>query len=145
MTANSAITPRPGRSHICGAGPCWLPQAEIGNFVEVKKSTIGERTKAKHLAYIGDAEIGREANIGAGTITCNYDGFRKHKTRIGDRVQVGSDTTLVAPLTVNDDAYIATATTVRQDVPAGALVFNRRQEEIREGWTAAKRAKESEE
>ena len=128
-------------SHMRG-GAVLAPHAEIGNFVEVKKSTIGERTKAKHLAYIGDAEIGREANIGAGTITCNYDGFRKHKTRIGDRVQVGSDTTLVAPLTVNDDAYIATATTVRQDVPAGALVFNRRQEEIREGWTAAKRAKE---
>ena len=123
-------------------GAVLAPHAEIGNFVEVKKSTIGERTKAKHLAYIGDAEIGRETNIGAGTITCNYDGFRKHQTRIGDRVQVGSDTTLVAPLTVNDDAYIATATTVRQDVPAGALVFNRRQEEIREGWTAAKRAKE---
>ena len=128
-------------SHMRG-GAVLAPQAEIGNFVEVKKSTIGERTKAKHLAYIGDAEIGREANIGAGTITCNYDGFRKHRTRIGDRVQVGSDTTLVAPLTVHDDAYIATATTVRQDVPAGALVFNRRQEEIREGWTAAKRDKE---
>ncbi len=128
-------------SHI-RAGAVLAPQTEIGNFVEVKKSTLGERTKAKHLAYIGDAEIGREANIGAGTITCNYDGFRKHKTRIGDRVQVGSDTTLVAPLTVNDDAYIATATTVRQDVPAGALVFNRRQEEIRAGWTATKRRKE---
>ncbi len=128
-------------SHMRG-GAVLAPYAEIGNFVEIKKATIGERTKAKHLAYIGDAEVGREANIGAGTITCNYDGFRKHKTKIGDRVQVGSDTTLVAPLTVHDDAYIATATTVRQDVPAGALVFNRRQEEIREGWTAAKRNEE---
>ena len=129
-------------SHMRG-GAVLAPHAEIGNFVEVKKSTIGEHTKAKHLAYIGDAEIGREANIGAGTITCNYDGFRKHKTKIGDRVQVGSDTTLVAPITINDDVYIATATTVRHDVPAGALVFNPRQEETRAGWTAAKRAKES--
>lgn len=124
-------------------GVVLAPQAEIGNFVEVKHSSIGEHTKAKHLAYIGDAEIGRETNIGAGTITCNYDGFRKHKTKIGDRVQVGSDTTLVAPVTIHDDVYIATATTVRHDVPAGALVFNARSEEIREGWTAAKRAKEA--
>ena len=128
-------------AHMRG-GAILAPHAEVGNFVEVKKSTIGEHTKAKHLAYIGDAEIGRDANIGAGTITCNYDGFRKHKTKIGDRVQVGSDTTLVAPLTINDDVYIATATTVRHDIPAGALVFNQRREEIRAGWTAAKRARE---
>ncbi|HJY84547.1 MAG TPA: bifunctional UDP-N-acetylglucosamine diphosphorylase/glucosamine-1-phosphate N-acetyltransferase GlmU [Candidatus Binatia bacterium] len=125
-------------------GAVLAPRAEIGNFVEVKKSFIGEHTKAKHLAYIGDTEIGRDTNIGAGTITCNYDGFRKHSTKIGDRVQVGSDTTLVAPLTIHDDVYIATATTVRHDVPAGALVFNSRREEVREGWTAAKRAKETE-
>src|SRR5262249_11758554 len=89
-------------------GAVLAPRAEIGNFVEVKKSFIGEHTKAKHLAYIGDTEIGRDTNIGAGTITCNYDGFRKHSTKIGDRVQVGSDTTLVAPLTIHDDVYIAT-------------------------------------
>ncbi|MEW6298240.1 MAG: bifunctional UDP-N-acetylglucosamine diphosphorylase/glucosamine-1-phosphate N-acetyltransferase GlmU [Thermodesulfobacteriota bacterium] len=129
-------------AHLRG-GVVLAPRAEIGNFVEVKKSFIGEHTKAKHLAYIGDTEIGRDTNIGAGTITCNYDGFRKHKTKIGDRVQVGSDTTLVAPITIHDDVYIATATTVRHDVPAGALVFNPRKEEIREGWTAAKRAKEA--
>lgn len=123
-------------------GTVLAPRAEIGNFVEVKQSVIGEHTKAKHLAYIGDSEIGRDTNIGAGTITCNYDGFRKHRTKIGDRVQVGSDTTLVAPITIHDDVYIATATTVRHEVPAGALVFNTRREEIREGWTAAKRAKE---
>ncbi|MBI3301970.1 MAG: bifunctional UDP-N-acetylglucosamine diphosphorylase/glucosamine-1-phosphate N-acetyltransferase GlmU [Deltaproteobacteria bacterium] len=130
-------------AHLRG-GTVLAPRAEIGNFVEVKKSIIGEHTKAKHLAYIGDAEIGRDANIGAGTITCNYDGFGKHRTKIGDRVQVGSDTTLVAPITIHDDVYIATATTVRHDVPAGALVFNTRREEVREGWTAAKRAKEAE-
>ena len=126
------------------SGAVLAARAEIGNFVEVKKSFIGEHTKAKHLAYIGDTEIGRDANIGAGTITCNYDGFRKYRTKIGDRVQVGSDTTLVAPLTIHDDVYIATATTVRHDVPAGALVFNSRREEVRKGWTAAKRAKEAE-
>ncbi|MSQ47073.1 MAG: UDP-N-acetylglucosamine diphosphorylase/glucosamine-1-phosphate N-acetyltransferase [Deltaproteobacteria bacterium] len=125
------------------AGTVLAPHAVIGNFVEVKRSIVGEHTKAKHLAYIGDTEIGRDANIGAGTITCNYDGFTKSKTKIGDRVQVGSDTTLVAPITIHDDVYIATATTVRHNVPAGALVFNTRQEQIREGWTAAKRAKEA--
>lgn len=129
-------------AHLRG-GTVLAPRAEIGNFVEVKKSFIGEHSKAKHLAYIGDAEVGRDSNIGAGTITCNYDGFAKHRTKIGDRVQVGSDTTLVAPITIHDDVYIATATTVRHDVPAGALVFNTRQEQVREGWTAAKRAKET--
>jgi bifunctional UDP-N-acetylglucosamine pyrophosphorylase / glucosamine-1-phosphate N-acetyltransferase len=125
------------------AGTVLAPHAVIGNFVEVKRSFVGEHTKAKHLSYIGDTEIGRDANIGAGTITCNYDGFTKSKTKIGDRVQVGSDTTLIAPITIHDDVYIATATTVRHDVPAGALVFNSRQEQIRDGWTAAKRAKEA--
>lgn len=129
-------------AHLRG-GNVLAPRAEIGNFVEVKKSFIGEHTKAKHLAYLGDVEIGQDANIGAGTIICNYDGFKKQKTKIGDRVQVGSDTTLVAPITIHDDVYIATATTVRHDVPAGALVFNPRQEQVRDGWTAAKRAKEA--
>ena len=129
-------------AHVHG-GTVLASRAVIGNFVEVKRSFVGEHTKAKHLAYIGDAEIGRDANIGAGTITCNYDGFTKSKTKIGDRVQVGSDTTLVAPITIHDDVYIATATTVRHDIPAGALVFNTRQEQVRDGWTAAKRAKEA--
>jgi bifunctional UDP-N-acetylglucosamine pyrophosphorylase/glucosamine-1-phosphate N-acetyltransferase len=113
----------------------------IGNFVETKEATIGEGTKANHLTYLGDVTIGAGTNIGAGTITCNYDGFRKYRTKIGDRVQVGSDSTLVAPVTLGDDAYIATATTLRQDVPAGALAFNERQEQIREGWTEQKREK----
>jgi bifunctional UDP-N-acetylglucosamine pyrophosphorylase/glucosamine-1-phosphate N-acetyltransferase len=114
-------------------------RVHIGNFVETKKSTLGEGTKANHLAYIGDATVGREANIGAGTITCNYDGFAKYRTVIGDRVQVGSDSTLVAPITIADDVYVATATTVRHDVPAGALVYNERRERVRPGWTAEKR------
>jgi bifunctional UDP-N-acetylglucosamine pyrophosphorylase/glucosamine-1-phosphate N-acetyltransferase len=111
----------------------------IGNFVEAKAALIGAGTKANHLTYLGDVTIGRDTNIGAGTITCNYDGFQKYKSKIGDRVQVGSDTTLVAPITLGDDVYVATASTVRHDVPAGALVFNPREEKIREGWTAQKR------
>jgi bifunctional UDP-N-acetylglucosamine pyrophosphorylase/glucosamine-1-phosphate N-acetyltransferase len=85
--------------------------------------------------------IGKDTNIGAGTITCNYDGFHKYKTKIGDRVQVGSDTTLVAPISLGDDVYVATASTVRRDIPAGALVYNQREERVREGWTEQKRKK----
>ena len=113
----------------------------IGNFVEAKAATIGAGTKANHLTYLGDCTIGRDTNIGAGTITCNYDRFKKYRTTIGDRVQVGSDTTLVAPVALGDDVYVATASTVRRDVPAGALVFNQRDEQVREGWTEQKRKK----
>jgi bifunctional UDP-N-acetylglucosamine pyrophosphorylase / glucosamine-1-phosphate N-acetyltransferase len=111
----------------------------IGNFVETKEAKLGEGTKANHLTYLGDVTIGRDTNIGAGTITCNYDGFNKYKTSIGDRVQVGSDTTLVAPMSLGDDVYVATASTVRHDIPAGALVYNQREERVREGWTEQKR------
>ena len=111
----------------------------IGNFVETKEAKLGEGTKANHLTYLGDVTIGRDTNVGAGTITCNYDGFNKYKTSIGDRVQVGSDTTLVAPISLGDDVYIATASTVRHDIPAGALVYNTREERVREGWTEQKR------
>ena len=113
----------------------------IGNFVETKEASIGEGSKANHLTYLGDVTVGRETNIGAGTITCNYDGFKKYRTAIGDRVQVGSDSTLVAPICLGDDVYVATASTVRHDVPAGALVYNERQERVREGWTEQKRKK----
>ncbi|MBI4529509.1 MAG: bifunctional UDP-N-acetylglucosamine diphosphorylase/glucosamine-1-phosphate N-acetyltransferase GlmU [Deltaproteobacteria bacterium] len=113
----------------------------IGNFVETKEARIGDGSKANHLTYLGDVTVGRDTNIGAGTITCNYDGFHKYRTVIGDRVQVGSDSTLVAPVTLGDDVYVATATTVRQDVAAGALVFNERREQVREGWTQEKRKK----
>jgi len=111
----------------------------IGNFVEAKAAHIGEGTKASHLTYLGDVTIGRDTNIGAGTITCNYDGFQKYQSKIGDRVQVGSDTTLIAPVTLGDDVYVATASTVRHDVPDGALVFNPREENVRAGWTEQKR------
>jgi len=113
----------------------------IGNFVETKEATIGAGTKANHLTYLGDVTVGRESNIGAGTITCNYDGFQKYRSAIGDRVQVGSDSTLVAPVRLGDDVYVATATTVRHDVPAGGLVYNERSEKVREGWTEQKRKK----
>jgi bifunctional UDP-N-acetylglucosamine pyrophosphorylase/glucosamine-1-phosphate N-acetyltransferase len=113
----------------------------IGNFVEAKEARLGDGTKANHLTYLGDVTIGRDSNIGAGTITCNYDGFQKYKSKIGDRVQVGSDSTLIAPISLGDDVYVATATTVRHDVPNGALVFNDRQERLREGWTEQKRLK----
>jgi bifunctional UDP-N-acetylglucosamine pyrophosphorylase/glucosamine-1-phosphate N-acetyltransferase len=119
-------------------------EVHIGDFVETKNAALGRGSKANHLAYLGDAEIGRDVNIGAGTITCNYDGFAKHRTIIGDRVQVGSDSTLVAPIRIGDDAYLATATTVRSDVPAGGvLVFNPRDQTERPGWVAGFRARQS--
>jgi bifunctional UDP-N-acetylglucosamine pyrophosphorylase / glucosamine-1-phosphate N-acetyltransferase len=117
------------------------PNVHIGNFVETKEAKIGQGTKANHLTYLGDVTIGSGTNIGAGTITCNYDGFHKYNTTIGDRVQVGSDTTLIAPISLGDDVYVATASTVRHDVPAGALVYNQRDERVREGWTEQKRKK----
>jgi bifunctional UDP-N-acetylglucosamine pyrophosphorylase/glucosamine-1-phosphate N-acetyltransferase len=113
----------------------------IGNFVEAKEANVGDGTKANHLTYLGDVTIGQNSNIGAGTITCNYDGFRKYKSKIGNRVQIGSDSTLIAPISLGDDVYVATATTVRHDVPDGALVFNERQQRVREGWTEQKRVK----
>ena len=118
-------------------------RVHVGDFVETKNVVIGSGTKAMHLAYLGDTEIGEETNIGAGTITCNYDGFRKHRTIIGNRVQVGSDSQLVAPVRIGDDAYIASGTTVMRDVPAGALVLNSKKQVQREGWVAARRAREA--
>ena len=95
--------------------------ARVGNFVELKKSRLGKGSKAPHLAYLGDAEIGPNCNIGAGTITCNYDGVNKYPTILGPGVFVGSDTQLVAPVTLGEGAYVAAGTTVTEDVPPGAL------------------------
>lgn len=97
-------------------------EGRVGNFVEVKKSTLGRGTKASHLTYLGDATIGEDTNIGAGTVTCNYDGVRKHETRIGNKVKIGSDTMLVAPVTVGDGAATAAGSVVIEDVPADSLV-----------------------
>jgi bifunctional UDP-N-acetylglucosamine pyrophosphorylase/glucosamine-1-phosphate N-acetyltransferase len=115
---------------------------KIGNFVEVKKSVIGEGSKASHLSYIGDTIMGKEVNIGAGTITCNYDGEQKLQTIIEDAVFVGSDSQFIAPIRIGKGAYVATGTTVRKDVPPGALVFNRKEEVQREGWAENRKRKE---
>jgi bifunctional UDP-N-acetylglucosamine pyrophosphorylase / glucosamine-1-phosphate N-acetyltransferase len=114
------------------------PRARVGNFVEVKNARLGRGTKAPHLSYIGDATVGEGVNVGAGTITCNYDGVAKHETRIGDRVFVGSNSTLVAPLTVGDGAYVAAGSTITRDVPAGALALGRAQQVDKLGWTERK-------
>jgi len=109
-------------------------EVHIGNFVEVKASTVGERSKANHLAYVGDTTVGRDVNIGAGTITCNYDGARKHHTVIEDDVHIGSDTQLVAPVTVGRGATVGAGTTVWKDVPPEALVINDKTQVARGGW-----------
>ena len=111
----------------------------IGNFVEIKKTTVGEGTKAGHLTYLGDAKIGRKANIGAGTITCNYDGFQKNPTVIGNRVFIGSDAALVAPVRVGDGAYIAAGSTITNNVPADGLGIARGRQENKPGWASKKR------
>lgn len=108
--------------------------AHIGNFVEVKKAVIGRGAKANHLAYIGDARVGAMSNIGAGTITCNYDGYEKHVTDIGENVFVGSNTALVAPVTVGDGASIAAGSVITRHVPADALAMTRADLDLREGW-----------
>jgi len=115
--------------------------AHMGNFVEGKKARLGKGAKANHLTYLGDAEIGEGSNIGAGTITCNYDGDSKHVTRIGKRVFVGSVTSLVAPITVGDGAYIGAGSCITKDVPADALAVARGRQIAKEGWAAARRAR----
>ena len=118
--------------------------AHVGNFVETKKARLGKGAKANHLTYLGDAVIGAGTNIGAGVITCNYDGVHKHTTRIGEGVFVGSDSTLVAPVTVEDGAYIGAGSCVTHDVPAGALAVARARQVTKEGWVAGRRTRQSE-
>lgn len=113
--------------------------AKIGNFVEVKKSTIGEYSKASHLTYLGDATIGKKVNIGAGTITCNYDGEKKHKTVIEDEVFVGSNNTLVAPVKLGKDSYTGAGSTITEDVPAGNLAIARSRQRNISGWRKRKK------
>ncbi|MGE5625949.1 MAG: bifunctional UDP-N-acetylglucosamine diphosphorylase/glucosamine-1-phosphate N-acetyltransferase GlmU [Bacillota bacterium] len=109
-------------------------EAHVGNFVEVKKSRFGRGSKANHLAYVGDAEVGEKVNIGAGVITCNYDGTSKHTTVIGDGAFIGSDTTLVAPVTIGAGAYIAAGSTITKNAPAGQLSIARARQETKSGW-----------
>jgi bifunctional UDP-N-acetylglucosamine pyrophosphorylase/glucosamine-1-phosphate N-acetyltransferase len=113
----------------------------IGNFVETKKARIGKGSKANHLSYLGDAVIGQGCNIGAGTITCNYDGVNKHETRLGDGVFIGSDSQLVAPVTLASGAYVGAGSTITKDVPADALAFTRPPLIVKEGWAANRRLK----
>ncbi len=115
--------------------------AHMGNFVEGKKVRMGKGAKANHLSYLGDAEIGEGTNIGAGSITCNYDGSAKHRTQIGKRVFVGSDSTLVAPITIGDGSYIGAGSCITKDVPADALAVGRARQITKEGWAAARRAR----
>ncbi len=115
-------------------------EVHVGNFVETKKSRLRKGVKAGHLAYLGDADIGAGSNIGAGTITCNYDGVSKHQTVLGAGVFVGSDTQLVAPVRVGDGAFLAAGSTITEDVPAGALALSRTPQTTKEGW-AERRAK----
>jgi len=119
-------------------------KAKVGNFVELKKSTIGRGSKVPHLSYVGDATVGEGVNVGAGTITCNYDGVHKHETKIGDRAFIGTNTSLVAPVTVGEGAYIGAGSTITKDVPPGALAVGRAQQIVKEGW-AARKAKKREE
>lgn len=111
----------------------------VGNFVETKKAKLGKGTKAGHLAYLGDAVVGEGCNIGAGTITCNYDGVNKHITTLGDGVFIGSDSQLVAPVTVGDRAFVAAGTTVTEDVPAEALALSRVRQLTKLGWNSRKK------
>ncbi|MBV9785514.1 MAG: bifunctional UDP-N-acetylglucosamine diphosphorylase/glucosamine-1-phosphate N-acetyltransferase GlmU, partial [Acidisphaera sp.] len=110
--------------------------AHVGNFVELKATSLGAGAKANHLAYLGDAEIGAGSNIGAGTITCNYDGFAKHRTRIGARAFVGSDSVLVAPVTVGDGAFVAAGSVITEDVAADAMAFGRARQVEKPGRAA---------
>jgi bifunctional UDP-N-acetylglucosamine pyrophosphorylase/glucosamine-1-phosphate N-acetyltransferase len=112
--------------------------SHVGNFVELKKTVLGKGSKANHLSYLGDAVIGEGVNVGAGTITCNYDGKKKHVTTIEDGAFIGSDTQLIAPVTVHKGAYVGTGTTVREDVPAGSLAVSAGKQRNIEGWVEKK-------
>jgi bifunctional UDP-N-acetylglucosamine pyrophosphorylase / glucosamine-1-phosphate N-acetyltransferase len=114
-------------------------RSHIGNFVELKKTRLGKGAKANHLAYLGDSEIGSDANIGAGTITCNYDGERKHRTEIGDKVFVGSNSTLVAPLRISEGAYVAAGSVITKNVEADALALGRAFQTDKPGWARRRR------
>jgi bifunctional UDP-N-acetylglucosamine pyrophosphorylase/glucosamine-1-phosphate N-acetyltransferase len=115
-------------------------EAHVGNFVETKKMRLGKGSKASHLSYLGDAEIGSGVNIGAGTITCNYDGVNKHRTLIEDGAFVGSHSTLVAPLVIGEGAYIAGGSTITEDVPPDALALGRTRQTTKVEWAKSRRS-----
>jgi bifunctional UDP-N-acetylglucosamine pyrophosphorylase/glucosamine-1-phosphate N-acetyltransferase len=140
INENSSI----GREAVVGPfaylrdGAELMAQAFAGKFVEIKKSKIGARSKVPHLSYIGDAIIGEDTNIGAGTITCNYDGIKKHPTKIGDRCFVGSDTMLVAPVELDDDVTTGAGSVITDNVPKGALALARARQRNILGWKRKK-------
>lgn len=114
---------------------------KVGNFVETKNAILGDHVSAGHLAYLGDAEVGADTNIGAGTITCNYDGYQKHRTTIGARNFIGSQTTLVAPVTIGDDAFTAAGSVITDDIPSDALAIARERQVNKEGWVSRRRTR----
>ena len=122
-------------------GACTERDVKVGNFVEVKKATLREGVRAGHLSYIGDADVGARTNVGAGTITCNYDGHGKHRTEIGEGVFVGSNTALVAPVVVGDGVVIGAGSTIAADVPDDALVVERASERVLKGYAPRLHAK----
>ncbi|RKI71819.1 UDP-N-acetylglucosamine diphosphorylase [bacterium 1xD42-67] len=115
--------------------------SKIGAFVQLKNCTLGRGTKMAHLTYVGDSDVGEDCNFGCGTVTCNYDGFRKHRTTIGSHVFVGCNTNFVPPVQIGDGAFIAAGTTVTQDVPEDAMVIGRARQEVKEGWAEENRQK----
>ena len=113
-------------------------ECKVGDFVELKNANFGDGSKAAHLAYIGDADVGEDVNVGCGVIFANYDGVHKHRSVVGDRAFIGSNSNLVAPVSVAEDAYIAAGTTVTREIPSGALCVGRSRETVEEGWVAKK-------
>ena len=109
-------------------------KVKVGNFVEIKKSTLGEGTKSMHLTYLGDAKIGKKVSVGAGTITCNYDGVDKNPTVIEDGAFIGSDSQLMAPVRIGKDAYVAAGSSITDDVPPESLAIARGRQTVKEGW-----------
>ena len=133
MTCGPRAYLRPG-THL-------LDGAHVGTHVEIKKSTIGEGSKVPHLSYIGDTTMGAGVNVGAGSITCNYDGKNKHATTIGDRTFIGSDTMMVAPVNIGADVVTGASSCITRDVPDGALAVERSDQRIVEGYTELRRAR----
>lgn len=120
-------------------GTILSPQSHVGNFVEIKNSVVGLATKINHLSYIGDSEVGQHVNIGAGTITCNYDGVNKHKTVIGDNAFIGSNTELVAPVSIGKNATIGAGSTITRNAPANQLTLSRAEQRSIEHWQRPKK------
>lgn len=115
----------------------------VGNFVELKNTKLGDRTNVAHLSYLGDTTAGNRVNIGAGTITANYDGVNKHPTKIGDRTSTGSNTVLVAPVTLGNDVYVAAGSTITEDVADDSLAIARERQVVKPGWLSKKRSEQS--